>query len=120
MRYVIITVLSFLAGTFLFQYVNHAHAKETPQKDEKLICDVTDKMQKILEEKGYFLLLNMKNPDNVVESLWVGGQSATIMAKVPEGNQSCLLAVMNGVIYNADTVEAIYKNMVKETGRKDL
>ena len=120
MRHVIIAIVGAMLGSAFFQYVNHAHAKETPQKDEKLICDVTDKMQKILEEKGYFLLLNMKNHDNVVESLWVGGQSATIMAKVPEGNQSCLLAVMNGVIYNADTVEAIYKNMVKETGRKDL
>lgn len=87
---------------------------------EKLICDTTEKIEKVLYDQGYFHLLNMTNKEKVVQSLWVGGQSATIVAKVPGQDTTCLLAVMSDVIYNSDVINQIYKNMEKQTKQKDI
>lgn len=90
------------------------------KETEKLICDKTENVEKVLAERGYFHLLNMTNSDKVVESLWVGGQSATIVAKVPNQDTVCVLAVMSNVIYNSDVINDIYKNMEKQTKQKDI
>jgi hypothetical protein len=90
------------------------------KESEKLICDKTDVMEKTLEERGYVHLLDMTNNDNVVESMWIGGQSATIVAKVPGQETTCLLAVMSKVTYNSDVINQMYKNMEKQTKQKDI
>lgn len=95
--------------------------KQNESKEgEKLVCDKTDVMEKTLEEKGYVHLLNMTNNNDVVESMWIGGQSATIIAKVPGQDTSCFLAIMSKVTYNSDVINQMYKNMEKQTKQKDI
>jgi len=96
------------------------NAKVDKQTDEKLVCDKTEALEKVLSDRGYFHLLNMTNDSKVVESMWIGGQSATIIAKVPDQDTSCLLAVMSNVTYNSDVINQIYKNMEKQTKQKDI
>lgn len=114
-----------IVGCVLAIPVTWATAKPDakPEKNvegEKLVCDKTAVIEKTLEEKGYVHLLNMTNNDNVVESMWIGGQSATIVAQVPGQDTTCLLAVMSKVTYNSDVINEMYKNMEKQTKQKDI
>lgn len=107
MRYVIIMLVSFLTSTAFFQYVNHAHGKETPKQEEKLVCDKKEAVVKTFEDKKFFPLLNMTNKEKVVETIWISGASIAITAA--KDDTVCLLAMMDEVVYNSDTVTGLYK-----------
>lgn len=115
-RNLTIFLISFFLTTFA---INYARSEETKTTD-KLVCDKTEQVNKVLEDKGFFLMLKMENKDKVSEYLWIGGTTATITAKVPDTDKTCVLAIMENVVYNADTVEGLYKNMMKQTNRKDI
>lgn len=123
MRYVIIAVVSAFLGSAFFQYVNHAHASEATKKEE-LPCASNKDIEKIMNEKGYSLLLNMTrkedNKDGIIESLWIGGINAVITATTPKGESSCLIANMNNVIVNPNTIEEVWENYKKQTKQKDI
>jgi len=95
-------------------------SKEETKSDDKMLCQKTEEMEKTLTDKGYFRLLSMNNSDKVTEALWVGGQTATIIAKVPNSDSSCLLAIMDTVVYNPNTIEDIWETYKKQTKQKDI
>lgn len=96
--------------------------KEAPK--EELPCANNTDIEKIMEEKGYSLLLNMTrkqdNKDGIIESLWVGGQDAVITATVPKGESSCMIATMNNVIINPNAIEGIWEAYKKQNKQKDI
>ena len=56
----------------------------------------------------------MTNKENVIETIWVSGQSIAITATPPKTQANaedtvCLIALMKDVVYNSDTVEGLYK-----------
>lgn len=93
-------------------------------KKEEIPCAKNTEVEKIMKDKGYELLLNMtrkeNNQDNIIESLWIGGQSAIITGTTKNSDTSCLLFVMNGVVINPLTVEGIWENYKKQTKQKDI
>lgn len=123
MRHVIIMLVSFVLGSAAFQYVNHAHSEEAPKKEE-LPCASNKDIEKIMNDKGYTLLLNMTrkedNKDGIIETLWVGGINAAITATTPKGETSCLIASMSNVIVNPNAIEEIWENYKKQTKQKDI
>jgi len=120
MRNVIIMLVSFVAGSFLFQYLNHAHGAEAPKQEEKMVCVTNEELDKIMVSKNYDIMLNMTNPDGVVESIWTGGQTIVITAAVPNEKKSCLLATMTKVTYNPKAIEDIWETYKKQTKQKDI
>ena len=118
MRHVIIAIVGFMLGSAFFQYVNHAHGEE-PKKDT-LICVTNEVLDKTMVEKGFDVLLTMKNEDGVVESVWAGGQSISITAAVPNENKSCLMAIMHDVTFNPKAIEEIWETYKKQTKQKDI
>ena len=122
MRHVIIAIVSAMLGSAFFQYVNHAHGAEA--KKEELPCADNKDIEKIMNDKGYALLLNMTrkddNKDGIIETVWIGGQNIVVTATVPKGETSCLIANMGNVIVNPETVEAIWNNYKKQTKQKDI
>lgn len=116
-----------LAGCLLALPVTWATADtKTPAKNEadKLVCAKNDDVEKIMEDKGYSLLLNMTrkedNKEGIIESLWVGGQSAVVTASVPNTDTSCLLANMDNVIINPNAIESIWEAYKKQNKQKDI
>ena len=95
-------VLFALSVSFSF-----ATAKEQPKQQEKLVCDTKANVIKTFEEKKFFSLLNMTNKEKVVETIWVNGTSIAITAA--SGDTVCLLAMMDEVVYNSDTITGLYK-----------
>lgn len=115
--------LMIIGAASLFAF--SAMAKDKPKEEEKLICDARDKMEKVLADKGFYHLLNMTNNNKVVEEFWIAGQSVTILAQVPKTEKettetTCLLAVMDNVIYNSETITGLYKAMEKQTKQKEI
>ena len=101
--------------------VTSAVAKEAPKKeDEKLVCVTNAELDKTMKDKGYGVLLTMRNENKIVETVWVGGQSITITASVPNEDKSCLLAMMDDVTYNPTAIEQIYEIYKKQTKQKDI
>lgn len=102
-------------------------AKEAEKKEEPkgvLACAKNDDIVKIMEEKGYAILLNMtrkeNNKEGIVESLWIGGESIAITATAPNSDSSCLLANMVNVTVNPNAIEAIWENYKKQNKQKDI
>lgn len=120
MRHVIIMLVSFLAGSFLFQYLNHAHGAEAPKQEEKMLCMDNAELDKIMVSKNYDILLNMTNADGVVESVWTGGQNIIITAAVPNQPKSCLLASLTKVTFNPKAIEEVWETYKKQTKQKDI
>lgn len=89
---------------------------DTTKKD--MVCEKTATIQKRLQDKGYFSLLNMKNSDSVIETIWVGGQSAIITALVPDSDSTCILAMMTDTVYNSDTLQGLYKAWDQQETKK--
>lgn len=115
MKYVMIL----LAGLFL----TSAFAKERMDNkaaEEKLVCVTNAELDKTMKEKGFGVLLTMTNDNNVVETVWVSGQSITITAAVDKQDTSCLLAVMKDVTYNPTVIEQIVEIYKKQTKQKDI
>ena len=92
---------------------------EHPKKDD-MICLSNKDLDKTMVEKGYDVLLTMKNEEGVVESIWTGGQSIAITAAVPNQDKSCLLAMMKDVTFNPKAVEEIWETYKKQTSQKDI
>ena len=120
-----IFAVSFLATFYTSMFLNSVHAKEAPKKDELPICDTRENTIKTLTGQKYFPLLNMTNKENVIETIWVSGQSIAITATPPKTQANaedtvCLIAMMKDVVYNSDTIEGLYKvfeaQMQKEKG----
>jgi hypothetical protein len=118
MKHGIIAIVGLILGSSFFQYVNHAHA-ETSAKNEKLVCEKTEDVAKMMNEKGFFHLLNMTNDSKVVETIWISGTSIAITAQT--GDNSCFLAMMNDVTYNPDTLQGLVNAYEKQKGKqKDI
>lgn len=83
-----------------------SYAKEAP-KQEKLVCDKKENIVKVFEDKKFFPLLNMTNKEKVVETIWISG--ATIAITAAKDDTVCMLAMMDDVVYNSDTITGLYK-----------
>lgn len=121
MRNAILFVTAFLATFTFSQYVHNTHAEEI--KKPELACIKNSDLEKIMNDKGYMLLLNMSlvdNKDNVVETIWIGGENIAITAAVKDGDTSCFIANMEHVIVNPQSIEAIWENYKKQTKQKDI
>ena len=84
-------------------------------KNDNSLCDVPSKMEEVLQEKGYFHLLDMKNENGVMEQLWSGGRSMVITAE--KDKKICLVSTAGEVTYNPVTLQKIievYKKSQKE------
>lgn len=114
-------IVAVLLGCLLGLPLTWATAKEAPKKEEeKLVCVTNAELDKTMKEKGYGVLLNMTNDNNVVETVWVGGQSIMITASVDKQDTSCLIAAMKDVTYNPNAIEQIYEIYKKQTKQKDI
>ncbi len=99
-----------LIGCLLAIPVTWATAKDTPKPaEEKLVCDKKEAVAKTFEDKKFFSLLSMTNKEKVVETIWISGSTIAITAAAPNTDTVCLLAMMDEVIYNSDTVEGLFK-----------
>ena len=110
---------SMILASLVFLGLSNAVYADDAKKDE-IICTKNDVLKKTMEEKGYSILLNMTNSDNVIETIWVGGTTVIITAAVPKQDNSCLLATLNNVIYNPLAIEGIWNNYKKQTKQKDI
>jgi hypothetical protein len=119
MRHIMIFATVFTLSFGLTQYVLGEETKKVEPKDE-MVCVTNAELDKIMVEKGYDILLTMKNEDGVVESVWAGGQSITITAAIPNQDKSCLLAIMSGVTYNPKAIEEVWETYKKQTKQKDI
>ncbi len=119
LRHVGFFLLGFIPVT-LFNY--YAHGAEA--KKEELPCASNKDIEKVMNDKGYTLLLNMTrkedNKDHVIESIWIGGMNIAITGTVPKGETSCLIAQMENVIVNPNAIEEIWENYKKQTKQRDI
>lgn len=114
----------YMLGILLALGVSFAIAAEAPKKEEpkkdEMICVSNTELDKIMTEKGYDILLNMTNPEGVVESVWTAGQSIIITAAVPNEQKSCLLANMSKVTFNPKAIEEVWETYKKQTKQRDI
>ena len=118
MRHIMIFVLFFMVGLNIPNIIK-VYGAEAPKKDD-LICVTNEVLDKTMVEKGFDVLLTMKNEDGVVESVWTGGQSISITAAVPNENKSCLMAIMRDVTFNPKVIEDVWETYKKQTKQKDI
>lgn len=96
-----------------------APAKKETNTEQKIVCEKTESVQKTMDEKNFFLLLNMTNDSGVVESVWISGTTIVITAQ--KGEDSCFLAMMSDVTYNPDTLQGLVKAYEAQKGKqKDI
>jgi hypothetical protein len=117
-----IFLVSFSISFGASQMIAHNAKAEEPKKEEKsdMICVTNEELDKIMVSKNYDILLNMTNPEGVVESVWTGGQTIVITAAVPNEPKSCLLATMTKVTYNPKAIEEVWETYKKQTKQKDI
>jgi hypothetical protein len=90
---------------------------ETQKTQPKAACASGTEVQKILSDKGYFFLLEMKNDQSgVVEQLWSGGKDMVI--SIAKDDMVCVVSSASETTYNPQTIEKIY-NVFKKS-QKDL
>lgn len=87
----------FMIASLLFSTAALAETKDT--------CGDPASMEKVLIDKGYFHLLDMKNSNGVIEQLWTGGQSMVITAE--KDKKVCLVGTADDVTYNPTTLQKI-------------
>lgn len=93
--------------------------KDEPVTGEKIVCEKTESVVKLMNEKGFYHLLNMTNKDNVVENIWISGQDIVITAQTEDS--TCMLAFMKDVTYNPDTLQGLVKAYEMQKGKqKDI
>lgn len=114
-----------LVGCLLALPVTWATAETKPaSKDDDIPCAKNTDVEKVMNDKGYALVLNMKrtekNPEGIIETLWLGGQDAVITATTPKGEYSCIISQFNNVIVNPQAIEGIWENYKKQTKQKDI
>lgn len=109
---------------FAFLLLTSSAFAAEAKKDDDLPCAKNTEVEKVMNDKGYALVLNMhrteKNPEGVIESLWIGGQNAVITATTPKGEFSCIISQFNNVIVNPQAIEGIWENYKKQTKQKDI
>ena len=107
----------------LLLFTTSVFAAET-KKEEDPPCAKNTDVEKIMNEKGYALVLNMRrtenNPENIIESLWMGGQNVVITATTQKGEYSCIISQFDNVILNPQAIEGIWENYKKQTKQKDI
>ena len=86
-----------------------AFAKAPAKQEDKLVCDKKEAVIKAFNDSKFFPLLNMTNKEKVTETIWISGTTIAITASVPKEDTVCLLAMMDEVVYNSDTIEGLYK-----------
>lgn len=109
-----------LIGCALALPVTWATAETNKEEKDKMICVTNEELEKIMVDKNYDILLNMTNPDGVIESIWTAGQQIIITAAVPNEKKSCLLAAMSKVTYNPKAIEEVWETYKKQTKQKDI
>ena len=93
--------------------------KDEPVTGDKIICEKTDSAVKMMNEKGFYHLLNMTNKDGVVENIWISGQAIVITAQTEDN--TCILAFMKDVAYDPDTLQGLLKAYEAQKGKqKDI
>lgn len=97
-----------------------AETKAPKKEDEKLVCVSNAELDKNMTEKGYDILLQMTNENDVKQTIWLYGQSIVITASVPKEETSCLLATMKNVTYNPKAIEEVWETYKKQTKQKDI
>lgn len=124
MKNAMLFITAFLVTFTFSQYMNYAQGKVATETKEEMPCVKNAELVKIMEEKGYMILLNMtrkeNNKDGIVESLWVSGQNAVITATVPNADSSCFVTNMENVIMNPNAIEAIWNAYKKQNNQKDI
>lgn len=119
-------ITSVLIGCMLAIPVTWATAAPTKERldgkdnPEKLVCVSNAELDKTMTEKGYDILLQMTNDNDVKETVWFYGQSIIITASVPKEETSCLLATMKNVTYNPKGIENVWETYKKQTKQKDI
>jgi hypothetical protein len=109
LKYVSTLITAFFLTYAYFHSVGHAAPKAPAKQEEKMVCDKKENIVKTFEDKKFFPLLNMTNQEKVVETIWISGATIAITASVPKDDTVCLLAMMDEVVYNSDTVTGLYK-----------
>lgn len=111
-----------LATTLVVCFASLAMAKDQPKKTEpEPVCGAKAAMEQAMDKQGFYELLNMTNKEGVTETIWIGGNREIIItATIPNVDKSCLLASMVNVIYNSETVDALFKAMEKFTKQKEI
>lgn len=120
MRHLMLFLVSFSISFGVSQMIAHSAEANKKAKEPDMVCVSNAELDKIMVEKGYDVILTMKNPDNVVESVWAGGQQIVITAAVPDQPNSCILATMTNVTYNPKAIEEIWETYKKQTKQKDI
>lgn len=119
LRHVGFFLLGFIPAMLFNHYAHSAEAKK-----EEMPCASNKDIEKIMNDKGYALLLNMTrredNKEGVIETVWIGGQNIAITATLPKADTSCLIANMSNVIVNPNAIEEIWNNYKKQTNQKDI
>jgi hypothetical protein len=93
--------------------------KEDTKTEQKIVCEKTDNAVKTMNDKGFYHLLNMKNDNDVVENIWISGQSIVITAQ--SGENTCIIAFMKDVEYNPDTLQGLIKAYeTQKSKQKDI
>lgn len=93
--------------------------KDEPVTGEKIVCEKTESVVKMMNDKNFFHLLNMTNKDGVVENIWISGQDIVITAQTEDS--TCMLAFMKDVTYNPDTLQGLVKAYEMQKGKqKDI
>lgn len=114
------TMLFVMSFGITFGLSQLTHSEETPKTDDKMLCLSNADLDKTMTEKGFDILLNMKNADDVVQSVWTSGQQIIITAAVPNQDKSCLLVTMSNVTFNPKAIENIWETYKKQTNQKDI
>ena len=96
-----------LLGCAIALPLTWATAKEAPKNKDELACEKTEQAEKYMSEKSFFQLFTMKNEEGLNEAVWISGTSAIITATA--GENTCILALMNDVTYNPDTLQGLMK-----------
>lgn len=110
--------MRYLIPLFILASLSTALADNKP-KEDKLVCTKTADLTKIMNDKSFYHLLNMNNKNDVTETIWVSGTDIVITAQ--EKDTSCVIAMMNGVVYNPDTLEGLVKAYeIQSKKQKDI
>lgn len=114
----------FIVPIFLGLFLSTQISWATEAKKDEMPCAKNVDIVKIMEDKGYAILLNMtrkeNNKDGIIESVWIGGQNIVITATAPNSDSSCFIANMENVIVNPNAIEAIWENYKKQNKQKDI
>ena len=94
--------MKYIIATILMMMSLPAVAEE---ETIKIMCGEPEKVEKILNDKGYHHLLDMKNENGVGEQLWSGGRDMIIAAE--KDKNLCLMSTATDVVFNPRTIKKI-------------